>query len=502
MATLSNLLGGGSSAGAVDHRKEGLPLFGLFGSTSDQNTHMTYRIFDSGFKMVGSPWGAVCNSTTNYRFGILGDASFAYNMDDFGTDIGHDNLTSETYSDWSKYWKSMNMIDQYPHAQYYTSSRDGFYTMQSFHSYTDQFEYDNGWTKLNHNLPEGVRPRRLFCNKRNSMYEMNMGNNSCAAFDHYDYTSHKLVNSQTYATGTGYNEKNKMLVMVHAGDESGNTSKEIHIFKSSKCLNHVKKIKDYFANLTSTEYFTDSWSTQNNRDMTVCVGNNKWVGFGHKQSNSMRYAAFNCKNGESLGTTGAARIYIGWQDFNGSTTTSYGATQGAQYYTKYNTTWDGTWGMIYSPYYYYSCGINAFCMSIENPRKFISINQTKSDRANPYVAWGRTGFHGGWSDNTDDQQWRTYSWAFDPTDSDHTVDTRVYYGGTDNNDVIRSDNANRGTNVTNKTGNYGLNDSRTGLHGGYYSTCYPVITGIDWWGNYGNSDSNYGGDGGSGTDPA
>ena len=36
------------------------------------------------------------------------------------------------------------------------------------------------------------------------------------------------------------------------------------------------------------------------------------------------------------------RVYIGWQDFNGSTTTSYGATQGSQYYTKYNTTWDGT----------------------------------------------------------------------------------------------------------------------------------------------------------------
>ena len=92
MASLSNLLGGGTS---IDHRKEGLPLFGLFGSTSDQNTHMTFRVFDSGMKMCGSPWGAVCNSTTNYRFGILGDASHAYNMSDHDNDIGHDNLTSE-----------------------------------------------------------------------------------------------------------------------------------------------------------------------------------------------------------------------------------------------------------------------------------------------------------------------------------------------------------------------------------------------------------------------
>jgi hypothetical protein len=492
MATLSNLLGGGS-AGAIDHRKEGLPLFGLFGTSGDQNTHMTYRIFDSGFKMVGSPWGAVCNSTTNYRFGILGDASFAYNMNDFGTDMGHQNLSSQTYDDWQKYWKSINQCDQYPYAQYYTSSRDGFYTMNSFHSYTDQFEYDNGWTKINHVLPEGVRPRRLFCNKRNSLREMNMGNNSCAAFDHYDYTSHKLDNSDEYAIGTGYNEKNKMLVMVHSADEGSNTAKTIHVFQSSKCLNKVTRIKEYFDNLTATEYFTGTWTTDNNRDMTVAVGNNGWVGFGHKNGNSMRYAAFNCNLGQSLGTADTGRIYVGWQDFAGSTTTSYGANQGAQYYTKFHTTWDGTWGMIFSPYYYYGCGLNAFCMSLENPRKFISVNQTKSSRSNPWVPWGRTGFHGGWSDNTDSEMWRTYSWAFDPTDSDHTVDTKVYYGSNDNNDVIANNNTARSTDVTNKTGNYGLSESRTGLHGGYYSTCYPVIAGIDWWGNYGGADSNYGG---------
>ena len=490
MASLSNLLGGGTS---VDHRKEGLPLFGLFGSTSDQNTHMTFRVFDSGMKMCGSPWGAVCNSTTNYRFGILGDASHAYNMDDFGTDIGHDNLTSESYSDWSKYWKSVYQCDQYPHAQYYTASRDGFISWQSFHHYTSHLEYDNGWTKINHVLPEGCRPRRMFLNRRNSLREMMTGNNSCAAIDHYDYTSHKLDNTDTYACGTGYNEKQKMLVMVHSQDEGSSTAKTIHVFQSSKCLNHVTKIKEYFDNLTGTEYFTGTWTTQNNRDMTVAVGNNGWVGFGHKNGNSMRYAAYNCNIGQGLGTADTGRIYIGWQDFNGSTTTSYGANEGPAYYTKFNTTWDGTWGMIYAPYYYYGCGLNGWCMNLENPRKFISVNQTKSGRSNPYMAWGRTGFHGGWSDNTDSEAWRTYSFSFDPTDSDHTVDTQVYQGGTDNNDVIKSDNTVAGATVTNKTGNYSLTTSRTGLHGGCHTTCYPVMAQIDWWGNYGNADSNYGG---------
>ena len=157
------------------------------------------------------------------------------------------------------------------------------------------------------------------------MREMTMGNNSCAATDYYDYTSNKLDNTDTYSVGTGYNEKMKMLVMVHSSNEGSATSKTIHVFQSSKCLNHCTKIKDFFTNLTATEYFTDTWTTDNNRDMTVCVGNNGWTGFGHKNGNSMRYAAFNCNLGQSLGTTGAARIYIGWQDFQGSTTTSYGA---------------------------------------------------------------------------------------------------------------------------------------------------------------------------------
>ena len=118
-----------------------------------------------------------------------------------------------------------------------------------------------------------------------------MGNNSCAAIDHYDYTSHKLDNTNTYAIGTGYNEKRKCLLWFTLLMRVQTTGKTIHVFQSSKDLNKVTKIKDYFDNLTSTEYFTDTWTTDNNRDMTVAVGNNKWVGFGHKNGNSMRYAA-------------------------------------------------------------------------------------------------------------------------------------------------------------------------------------------------------------------
>ena len=487
MANLSSYLGGN-----VDPRKEGLPLFGLWGQESGGNHNTNFRIFDSGFRNVGSPWGGATGTTSNYRYGIMGDASHAYSMNDHGTNF-NSNHTTETYTSYNSYCKSVYQIDQYPHAFYYTASRNGHCSWQSYHQITSSFEYTVGWTKLNMVLPEGYRPRRMFCNRRNSMREKS-GNNSCASIDHYDYTSHLLETTNDYATGTGYNEKTKTLVMIHSGGEGDSAAKTIHIFKSGKNLNSCKKIKEFFDALTSVEYFTDSWPLPNNKNWCVVVGNNDWVGFGAKTGNTKKYCAFDCSvKGGSAHITGASRRYLDWQDFAGSTTTSYSAENGNQYYTRFNTTWDGKWGMIFSPYYYYGPGINAFAMSLENPRKFISINQTKSAYPNPYTAWGRTGFHGGDSDNTDSTSWQTYSFSFDPTDSDHTVDTTVYMGSSSGEATVPDSNAHVGGSYTNKTGSCSLAESYTQLTGGFNSTCYPVLIGLNWWGAYGSADQSYGG---------
>jgi len=91
MSNLSKILGGGS---VVDARKEGLPLFALWGGSGDQNTQMNYRVFDSNFRIVSTPWAAVTSTTSNYRFGMLSDASHAYNMSDHSTDF-HSDLTTQ-----------------------------------------------------------------------------------------------------------------------------------------------------------------------------------------------------------------------------------------------------------------------------------------------------------------------------------------------------------------------------------------------------------------------
>ena len=498
MASISEL-----TLSKIDSRKEGLPLYGFMGDSGDANGHMTFRVFDSGHKIVGTPWGQGTHSTASYRFGICGDGMHAYSHgNDFGTDVTHSDLTTQSYSSYTNYVKSIYQTDQYPWAQYYTLSRTGYVTWQQFHQYTESFEYQIGWTKINHVLPEGIRPRRLFCNRRQTLRELNPGNNASGQIQYYNYSAHMPNVTNTYAVSTGYNEKNKMLVMVHSSGETSETAKTITIFKSLVCLNKVKTIKEYFDNLTVTEYFTDTWSTDNNKDWVTVVGNNGYVGFGQKTGNSMTYGVFNCNTGQSLGITGAARQFGSWQAFTGSTTTSYSSNQANLYYTKFNHTWDGTWGMIYSAYYYYGVGLNAFCMNLENPRKFISVNVARSSRGNPYFAWGRTGFHGGQSENTDTQSHRTYAWSFDPNDSDHTVPTKVLYGndnaGTlvpDSNDtnLASASSINSGSVVTNGTGNFSVPQSRTFLHGGYHSTSYPLMFQVNWWGKYGNADHSYGG---------
>jgi hypothetical protein len=373
MASISQLV-----LSRTDSRKEGLPLYGFLGDNSDGNTNWTFRVFDSGHKIVGNPWGQATYSTAGHRFGITSDAMHAYNYSDFGNDITHSDLTTQGYDSWTCYNKSIYQTDQYPWGQYYSLSRTGYVTWNGYHQYTESMEFQIGWTKINHVLPEGIRPRRLFCNRRQTLRELNAGNNTSGQIQYYNYSTHMPVVTNTYAVSTGYNEKNKMLVMVHSSGETSETAKTITIFKSSVCLNKVKTIKEYFDNLTVTEYFTDTWATDNNKDWVTVVGNNGWVGFGQKTGNSMTYGVFNCNTGLSLGITGAARQFSTWQDFQGSTTTRYMSDQGSQYYTKFNHTWDGTWGMIHTPYYYYGPGLNAFCMSLENPRKFISVSQTKT----------------------------------------------------------------------------------------------------------------------------
>jgi hypothetical protein len=489
MSNLSTILGGSSD---VDPRKEGLPLFGLW-ADDGQNQHANFRIYNSSYSNVGAPWGAAANSTTSYRFGMLADPVHAYNMGDFGSTLSQGSLSSGGYSEWQQYGHSSTyMVDQYPDTPYYSVSKTGHISWNSKHQYTSQFEWSAGWTKVNMVLPEGVRPRRTFCNRSTSMREV-QGTVATVQLDGYNYASHMLYTGQgSFAVGTGYNEKTKTLVMIHSSNETSGTGHSVHIFKSSKDLNSVTRIKEFFDNLTSTEYFQGTWVVSNNKDNVVVVGNNGYVGIGAKYGVSMRYGVFDCNVLGSGYTTTASRQAVAWRAFQGSTTTSWGADNGVGYYTRFQTTWDGTWGMIQTPYYYAGQGLCAFVINLENPRKVVDLGQTRTSYSNPYVPIGRTGFMGGASDNTDSETWQTYSFAMDPTDSSHTGTTEVFYGASNGSTLVPNNTANRSWVLSNGSAQT-LTIGYTGLTGGYYSTCYPLLTNVNWWGAYGSADSSYGG---------
>jgi hypothetical protein len=173
-------------------------------------------------------------------------------------------------------------------------------------------------------------------------------------------------------------------------------------------------------------------------------------------------------------------------------TTAYGGEQGPQYYTKFNTTWDNTWGAIYSSYYYYGSGINSYIVNLENPKKFITyghaVNGGSTD-SGLFIPMGRTGFAHFISTNTDGQGITINAFCLDPTDSDETTTTMVSEGSTS----MSSTGNYTPTYVTN--GNHKTVSSKTtSIHGGYYSTCYPGITTINWWGSYGVGANSYTGD--------
>ena len=68
--------------------------------------------------------------------------------------------------------------------------------------------------------------------------------------------------------------------------------------------------------------------------------------------------------------------------------------------------------------------------------------------------------------------------------------------GTTSGDSVIPDNNTinpQGGTYTNKTGVVSLSACRTTLTGGYGSTNYPLLMGVDWWGNYGGQNSGYGG---------
>jgi len=452
MSTLSFLFGSGNT---VDPRKEGLPLFGI--GYADFNQQTSLRVIDSNFNIVGSPWGAIFNTTVGYSSGMHADAMWGYgggSSQDMGNWRG--SLSTEGYSSYSQWIRSMHQHDQYPMGMYVDLSPEGMFNGQTLHGFSNTKTL-RGRFLINQILPEGCRPRRYFQMQSNTFRECpNMGS-LLNGIDSVDLSTFRTLNGYTIGQGSaGYNEKTKTLVTLHY---SG-TAIQINRFVSTVDLNTCVSLGSFFAAATVTSATGTRTGSDNSGDTVVIVGDNGYVAVNYRSSNTQYADLINPDNTYSNGYFTSI-----------SNTTSYGTDQGAPYYNKMQLTWDGKWAAAYTAYYYYGNGLSCYVHSTEDPRRHFKINNTSSGSYGcAFLPLGKSGFMFALGENTDSSPVYMNVYNFSNTARSGTGSTTYSNQGSDGNVATANGGA-----LNASTYNY------NNLHGGYGSTCYPIFFTVNQW---------------------
>lgn len=444
-----------------DARKEGYPVFNQWGGAGNQNWICTN--YDSHFQPVNSPWAAAANSTTSYRFGLLGDPMIGYSNIDFAN--ADSQLSSQGYTSWNQWQQSLHQNDQYPQSAYGSVSALGMPLFYSLHNSGASTKLQKGYMLINQVMPEGIRPRRFFGMYDNTFMEYAGLTQMNQNIDSIDLSTYATSRTATEGRGSaGYNENTRTLVTIHSNNTTAWT---ITKFVGKVDLNSCETLEEFFNNATVTEY---NHSAQANDaearyDKAIVVGDNNRIGVSYRIGNDMY--------GEVIDLSDAGEATITLTTIGG--TTSYGMNQGVQYYTKVNTTWDGKWAAAYQPYYYYGCGIVAYIFSTEDPRRNFRIQNTTTAGGGALFPIGKSGFVYFNGQNADSNDVYMVSWDFKTTNKgNYTEDTRYAHSNTSFNSAVPAI-ANGGM----------LNSSisawKSGMSGNWYSTTYPRFMTVNYW---------------------
>jgi len=218
-----------------------------------------------------------------------------------------------------------------------------------------------------------------------------------SAYGYYDRVS---LNSATYANWAGrtnrgmssYNDRTKMLAVVES-DTSNNI--RLHVWRNTdlslndfshkpgnlhKFLSQAKTAGPSTGNQLSTNknyaFYDFVWSqagstrAEPSYHMKIVMGDNGIVGFGrfNHDGYAQRYGYFTPTSQGSAGQSGIGTFTD--SEVNLGNTTSYGIDQSESWYgQKHEITWNNEWVAIYSPYYYYACGINCHTVNTYDPTK-------------------------------------------------------------------------------------------------------------------------------------
>jgi len=151
------------------------------------------------------------------------------------------------------------------------------------------------------------------------------------------------------------------------------------------------------------------------------------------------------------------------------------------YRARMQMSWDGEWVIMYSPYYYYGCGLSAYVISVKNPRKMSYVNITDTSGGGALLPSGRSGFKYLNGKNTDGQP--VQSWSLDLSSTGHDHTTNFVYAPPNYTATNSMTNvANWTGTLQNSLGNYAFQ-----YPGYWYSTSYPRFMTVNHWkveGNY------------------
>lgn len=466
MTNLSQFLGGGVGQDD-DSRKEGPPLFAMYGG--DFNTNFDVILRDTtSLNTVGSPWSAITSSTASYSHGQSSSTqSFGYNGD-AGTLSSV--LSTQGWTSYTTFTQSLFQNNQYPHFMFGSCSSQGRMSWLSPHQ-----SFGNGAAHQVlmdvTNMPEGCRPRRLYGVYNNTF---NWWRNSFVTAVNSGYHIIDKINLASYSTRANgystsngmatYNEATKTLVVVWGG---ASQTFDCTVYKGTVNLNKVAKLSDYFDTASIKNFSVSSCAPVNlgtlNYSNSMHIDNNDRLLIHWSYSNTAYLHAV------SLASAGGS--VTGSQVSADGQTTSYGPEQGLVYRPKLQTTWDHKWIVMYRPYYYYGNGYQAYFISAEDNTRWFKANFTVTAGGGAFFPAGRTGFVFFYGDNADSSGLQTTNWDF----------TRTSTTGTSNTTVGISTAASNVSLTTYTNGGTLPTATEFVLPGYFYSTNYPRYATVNWW---------------------
>ena len=235
----------------------------------------------------------------------------------------------------------------------------------------------------------------------------------------YGYMDRVDLNSSTYATWAGrtnrgmssYNDRTQTLAVAES-----NTSNQIrlHVWKnlgSNRSLNKWNPAAGDLHNFLSEaktagpsgttasySFYDFTWSSSGSTQaepsyvMRLTMGDNGIIGFTRFSinGNAQQYGYFTPTNAGTPGNSGTGTFTD--TGLNLGNTTSYGIDQGDSYGIRHNITWDNNWMAIYSPYYYYHCGINCHVIYTQDPTKYYYVKSNDTSNGNTCVPFNESSF--------------------------------------------------------------------------------------------------------------